>query len=60
LKTFSASKKNVKFFNKNNDQVSSAKILINQIRDIQISKDQKTIQKKQEIIHQMKNKRLLK
>jgi len=60
LKTFSASKKDVKFFNKNNDQVISPKILINQIRDIQISKDQKSIHEKQEIIHQMKIKRLVK
>jgi len=59
LKTFSASKKDVKFL-KNKDQVISPKILISKIRDIQISKEEKSIHEKRDIIHLMKNKRLVK
>jgi len=60
LTTSLASKKDVIFLSKNNDQIISSKILINQIKDIQISKEQKTTHEKQRIIRQMKNKRLLK
>jgi hypothetical protein len=46
--------------NKNNDQTTSLKILINKLKDIQISKNQKTTQEKNQIAQTMKNKRLLK
>jgi hypothetical protein len=46
--------------NKNKDQTTSLKILINKLKDIQISKNQKITQEKNQIAQTMKNKRLLK
>jgi len=60
LKTFSVKQKVVKSINQNNKQIISTKNLIKQIKDIEISKQQKTTLEKQKIIHLMKNGRLLK
>jgi len=59
LKQFSVNHKNVKSLNQNNNFISS-KILIKKIKDTQISKEKKTTQNKQKIIHIMQIKGLAK
>lgn len=60
MKPSSKTPQDVKSLNENNNQNISSKILLKQIKEIQILKHQKTAQKKQGVIHQMKNKGLLK
>jgi hypothetical protein len=59
LKHFSIKYKDVKSLTQNN-HLTSSKILIKKIRDIQISKEQKITQDKQKIIQQLKIKGLAK
>jgi len=60
LTTSSIHPKDVKFLKQNKHQNNSSKILIKQIKNIQIFKHQKNTQEKQKILYQMKNKGLLK
>jgi hypothetical protein len=60
LKNFLVNHKDVKSLNQNNYHLTLSKILIKKIKDIQISKEQKTTQDKQKIIQQMKIKGLAK
>jgi hypothetical protein len=60
LKTFSVKQKYVKSVNQNNKQIILSKNLIKQIKDIKTTKIQKTTKDKTRVIHQMKNKGLLK
>jgi hypothetical protein len=60
LKISSINPKNVCSSNKNKDQITSSKILINQLKEIQISKNYKTTQKKSLLTQDMKNRELLK
>jgi len=50
----------VKSLNQKNNPIISSKILLKQIKETQIAKNQKTTKQKQRIIHQMKNKGFLK
>jgi hypothetical protein len=59
LKHFSIKNKDVKSLTQNN-HLTSSKILIKKIKDIQISKEQKITQDKQKIIQQLKIKGLAK
>ena len=60
MKNFLVNHKDVKSLNQNNYHLTLSKILIKKIKDIQISKEQKTTQDKQKIIQQMKIKGLAK
>jgi len=60
LKTSATTQKNVKSLNQKNNSIISSKILLKQIKETQIAKNQKTTKQKQRIIHQMKNKGFLK
>jgi len=59
LKHFSIKYKDAKSLTQNN-HLTSSKILIKKIKDIQISKEQKITQDKQKIIQQLKIKGLAK
>jgi len=59
LKHFSIKSKDVKFLTQNNP-LTTSKILIKKIKDIQISKEQKITQDKQKILQQLKIKGLTK
>ena len=50
----------MKSLNQKNNPIISSKILLKQIKETQIAKNQKTTKQKQRIIHQMKNKGFLK
>jgi hypothetical protein len=56
LKISSTNQKDLKSLDQNNNQIILSNIIIKQIKGIEISKNQKT----QRLIHQMKNKGLLK
>jgi hypothetical protein len=60
LKTSITTQKNVKSLDQKNNSIISSKILLKQIKETQIAKNQKTTKQKQRIIHQMKNKGFLK
>jgi hypothetical protein len=60
LKTSTTTQKNVKSLNQKSNPIISSKILLKQIKETQIAKNQKTTKQKQRIIHQMKNKGFLK
>jgi len=60
LKTSTSNQKNVKSSNQKNNAIVSSKVLLKQIKETQITKNQKTTKQKQRIIHQMKNKGFLK
>jgi hypothetical protein len=60
LKTSTTTQKNVKSLTQKTNSIISSKILLKQIKETQIAKNQKTTKQKQRIIHQMKNEGFLK
>jgi hypothetical protein len=50
----------MKSSNQKNNSIVSSKVLLKQIKETQITKNQKTTKQKQRIIHQMKSKGFLK